>query len=117
MIDKSLNWGREQIRALLRKAAPYKSVLDIGAGTGLDLEAARAISPQTALHAVEVYPPYASDLEKKGVTVHRIDIEREPFPIDENAMDVVIANQILEHVKEIFWILDQSSRVLRIGGS
>jgi len=29
---------------------------------------------------------------------------------------VIIANQILEHVKEIFWIWHEISRVLRIGG-
>ncbi|MEA2101747.1 MAG: class I SAM-dependent methyltransferase, partial [Thermodesulfobacteriota bacterium] len=31
-------------------------------------------------------------------------------------MDLVIANQILEHTKEIFWIFNEISRVLRIGG-
>jgi hypothetical protein len=27
-----------------------------------------------------------------------------------------MANQILEHTKELFWILDQASRVLKVGG-
>jgi hypothetical protein len=29
---------------------------------------------------------------------------------------VVIANQILEHVKELFWIFHEATRVLRVGG-
>ncbi len=31
-------------------------------------------------------------------------------------MDVVMTNQVLEHVKEIFWILHEISRVLKVGG-
>ena len=31
-------------------------------------------------------------------------------------MDLIVANQILEHTKEIFWILHESTRILRTGG-
>jgi SAM-dependent methyltransferase len=48
--------------------------------------------------------------------VHSINIERDAFPFADESMDVLMANQVLEHVKEIFWIFHQVSRSLRVGG-
>jgi SAM-dependent methyltransferase len=120
VIDRSLNYGRANMAASLGRAAaagPVKTVLDIGAGKGDDLLLARKASPAAALHAVELYPPYQEALRAKGITVHPLNIERDPFPFGDGAVDVVMANQILEHVKEIFWVLHEASRVLREGGS
>ncbi len=38
------------------------------------------------------------------------------FPFAPASLDVVMANQILEHTKELFWIMDQVSRSLKEGG-
>jgi len=47
----------------------------------------------------------------------RRKIKRDMLPFADGSVDGVILNQILEHAKEIFWILGESSHVLRIGGS
>lgn len=60
---------------------------------------------------------HADLLAAQGLTVHRLDIEREPLPFDDGQVDAIIANQILEHTKELFWILHQCARVLRVGGT
>ena len=46
-----------------------------------------------------------------------MNLELDPLPFEDESIDVVMTNQVLEHVKEIFWILHQASRVLRVGGS
>jgi len=46
-----------------------------------------------------------------------IDIESQRLPLEDGSVDVIIANQILEHTKNVFWILHQVSRVLKPGGS
>jgi SAM-dependent methyltransferase len=112
MIDRSLNYGRPVVRRFLEAARPYRRVLDIGAGQGADLLAARAVQPDCALHAVEVWPPNAEHLRRHGVDVVALDLEREPLPFEAAALDVVIANQILEHTKEVFWIWHEIARVL-----
>jgi len=45
-----------------------------------------------------------------------LDIERGVFPFANESIDVVVANQILEHTKEIFWIFHEITRVLTVGG-
>lgn len=116
MIDRSLNYGRHHVRRFLEEAAPYDRIVDLGAGTGADLEAALEVCPGAEAVAVEVHPPYAGPLEARGWKVLRLDIERDALPLPDASVDVVVANQILEHVKEIFWIFHQVSRVLSEGG-
>lgn len=119
VIDRSLNYGRRNMGAYLRLAAAGRMevVLDIGAGKGDDLLLARAARAEAALHAIEVHPPYQEALRSKRIEVHALNIERDRFPFDDGSVDVVMANQILEHVKEIFWVLHEASRILRVGGS
>lgn len=112
MIDRSLNYGRPIVRRFLEQARPYRRVLDIGAGHGADLMAARAVQPDCELLAVEAYPPYAEGLRQQGVAVSALDLERDPLPFGDGAIDVVIANQVLEHTKEVFWIFHELARVL-----
>jgi SAM-dependent methyltransferase len=92
-------------------------ILDLGAGGGKDLQIAKNIYPDADLHAIEVYPPYIEDLKSKGFIVHPINIEKDIFPFPDKSVDIIIANQIIEHLKEIFWVFHQASRVLKIGGS
>lgn len=116
VIDRSLNYGRHHIKRFLLSAGQYRTVIDLGAGQGDDLMLARSINIQADIHAVEVYPDYAMRLVEKGIRVHSLNIEKDRLPFPDNAVDVVIANQILEHVKELFWIFHEITRVLPVGG-
>ncbi len=116
VIDRSLNYGRHQIRRFLLSAGHYGTVIDMGAGQGDDLMLALSINSGADVHAVEVYPAYAAKLAEKGIRVHSLNIEKDRLPFQDGSVDVVIANQILEHVKELFWIFHEISRVLPLGG-
>lgn len=117
MIDRSLNYGRDVVVSFLRAARPYTHVLDVGAAKGVDLLAAKELEPEAVLHAVEVDRVYHRRLQEMGVDAYRCNVEREPLPLDDASMDVVVMNQLLEHTKEIFWVMHETTRVLRVGGS
>jgi SAM-dependent methyltransferase len=119
IVDRSLNYGRHLVSRFLEQANrnTMNVVLDIGAGRGGDLELARLQNASVELHAIEIYPEYQQGLVQKGIKVHPLNIEQDKFPFLDESVDVVIANQILEHTKEIFWILHEVSRVLRVGGT
>jgi len=116
MIDRTLNYGREVLERFLRSNGGFDNALDIGAGTGVDLATIAKVNPRAKLYAIECYPPAVEGLKSKQIEVHSLNIEHDPFPFKPGSLDVVMANQVLEHTKEIFWIFDQVSRVLKEGG-
>jgi SAM-dependent methyltransferase len=120
----ALNYGRDLIArwcgAYIRglDSAPV-NVLDIGCGPyAADLQNVKRAAPQhdIALYGVEYFPPNARAAAEKGVRVFIANIERDPIPAADEFFDVVIANQIVEHAKDLFWIFAEVSRVLKKGG-
>lgn len=116
MIDRSLNYGREHIARFLKRSVPFSTVLDLGAGSGSDLLLARKQVPAARLLALEGYLPNIERLKALDVEATSHDLERDSFPFVDEGLDIVMANQVLEHTKEVFWILHEVSRTLRVGG-
>src|SRR5664280_1206185 len=98
-VDQRLNYGRREIAEFLSAIAPFQTVLDVGSGHGDDLLSAARAVPQARLVALENNPTYARELELRGMDVHRVNIESDRFPVDDESVDVVVANQVMEHVK------------------
>lgn len=115
-MDRELNYGRKQIQALVKSLDNVGVALDIGAGPGQDLRGVRQLHPHAILKAVEWDLNNCLQLEGLGATTHQCDLERDKLPCVDGEVDLLIANQILEHCKEIFWIFHEISRVTKIGG-
>ena len=120
-----LNYGREHIIAMTQNAArawpsdvPAR-VLDIGLGGGTDLvNIKNALAPRPVeLFGIDSYAPSVAQAAANGIRAWHANIERDPFPFDDGGLDIVLANQIIEHTKDIFWIFSEISRVLRPGGA
>jgi 2-polyprenyl-3-methyl-5-hydroxy-6-metoxy-1,4-benzoquinol methylase len=118
-----LNYGREII---VRWGVEYAQiaagetlrVLDVGChrGTGL-LNLQRSLPDRRLeLFGVECREANADVARQRGIQVWRIDVERETIPARDEFFDIVIANQVIEHTKEIFWVLSEISRTLKRGG-
>lgn len=119
-----LNYGREIIADMARNAAADCSgdaiqVVDLGCGEGIDLANVReALAPRrVTLLGVDAAVENVECAARVGVLSVALDIERQPLPYETASIDVVIANQVLEHTKEIFFITSEVARVLRPGGS
>lgn len=112
----ALNYGREHVEDYCRLAAPYRAVLDLGAGPGADLLSAHSVCPSAALYAVELNQRSASQLEQLGVTVFPLNLECESIPLLDRSVDLVIANQVLEHLKDLYWVFHEVTRLLPVGG-
>lgn len=116
MVDRELNYGREQMLALAKMCPSPRNVLDLGAGFGTDLFGVQKLFPSCELHAVECYAEYARKLRSSGVQVHPLNLEHDSLPFASSSVDLILANQVLEHTKEIFWIFHEISRVLPVSG-
>jgi len=116
IIDRNLNYGRNIVKSFLLRSMPFSKVLDIGAGKGADLLNAKQINNKAILYAIDYNSFNLEYLQDKGIKTFKIDIEHEKIPLADSSVDVVIANQILEHIKEVFWVWHEISRVLKTGG-
>lgn len=92
------------------------SILDVGAGYGKDLLALKKILPGASMAAVEGYPAAVAFLRESGVEVTSINLERDPLPFKDKSFDIVMCNQVIEHVKELFWLVSELSRVCKVDG-
>jgi len=89
-----------------------KTLLDVGSGKGNHLVG-------FGRRGMDVF-----GLDKRGECIEALkdfdirssDIESEPFPFDENSMDVVYSKSVLEHVSNADNFLSQVYRVLKPGG-
>lgn len=121
-LTSPLNYGRTIVRdwalAHLRTLSAEACVLDLGLGAGQDLINIRQANARPLrAFGLESYPPHVASARLNGVQVSTFDLERDPFPFADASMDVVLANQILEHTKELFWIFSEVHRVLKPGGA
>lgn len=115
-INVSLNLGRHVVKEMLEKAGKFENLVDIGAGDGHDILTGRSINKDAEYYAVENYPPKVLILKKNNIKVLQINIENEKIPLENGSIDIVIANQVIEHAKEIFWIFHEISRILKKNG-
>lgn len=115
-VDPSLNYGREAVVDLARRCEAPGHVLDIAAGHGQDLGNVGALFPLARLSAFDFLEASVQRLRERGFAAHSVNLERDPFPVRASEVDLLIANQILEHTKDVFWIWHQITSALALGG-
>ncbi len=122
LVDHTETYGPHIIKSYLNRLDSSLSlslslVVDIGAGWGRDLGFVKDRFPEASLHAIECTPDNIVSLKKKGIKTYPLNIETDQLPFQDESVDLVICNQILEHTKELFVILHEITRILKIGGT
>lgn len=117
------DFGRDVVLNLMKKYIDKSDsdslkVLDIGVGSGIDLENIKNFfnTKKFQLWGMDINELNLIGVREKGIIAHCLDIEREKWPFRDEFFDIVVANQIIEHTKEIFFVFSEISRVLRVGG-
>lgn len=120
-ISENDRYGRNALSTIAEEYMKEKksvTIVDIAAGSGTDLlnVSKKVKQCEKQLFACEAYMPNIQLLESKGISTFSINLEREKLPFTDNSVDIVIANQILEHTKELFWIFSEIGRILKENG-
>jgi SAM-dependent methyltransferase len=109
----------DKIERLLRKVSAHHSdptLLDVGCWDGeLSERCGKALRAKRLL-GVEVYEGPAVEAEGRGLEVARVDLEAGRLPWEDGSVDVVVCNQVLEHLKNVWLPMTEMHRVLRPGG-
>lgn len=119
MCSRVLEEVKHQIERQLRRIASEGSgptLLDVGCWDGQFSQRCGAALGAKRIFGVEVYEAPAAAAEQRGLEVARVDLETERLPWPDASADVVVCNQVLEHLKNIWLPMAEMHRVLRPGG-
>ncbi|MEX1254289.1 MAG: methyltransferase domain-containing protein [Dehalococcoidia bacterium] len=91
----------------------WSVVLDVGCGDGTNTVA--YLEPHSVI-GIDGYGPACETARAAGLSVMQGDLEQ-PWPIDDESVDVVSANQVIEHLADTDRFARECHRVLRPGGT
>src|SRR4051812_8728831 len=106
----------EELKRLNRESPSPRSLLDIGCWDGEATQLYRDILRGPA-YGIEVFCEPAASARSRGIEVAQLDLEADVFPWPEASIDVVVCNQVFEHLKNIFLPIAEIARVVRPGGA
>ena len=99
----------------LTKKDESSVILDCGCWNGeFTLQLMAKIRPKEAI-GIEIVEKAAKEARKKGITVYQADLNK-GLKLRNNSTDVVIANQIIEHLYNTDFFISEIYRVLKPGG-
>ena len=114
-----LFWQRlRKVIEHIQRPTPYERVLDFGCGSGVMLPYLSQISSQVTamdvdllpLERVQTYIPLAANVEVKDASKNNIS------DLSANSFDLIIALDVLEHVKDLPRTLNELLALLKQGG-
>lgn len=113
-----LNWGREIIKKWtleeIEKKDTVVKILDIGIGPGTDLNnIVNSTSKELELFGIENNKDFIQICEQHKIKIVDINLEKDHWPLSDETFDIIIINQVIEHVKELFWLFSEVSRVAK----
>jgi SAM-dependent methyltransferase len=92
---------------------PGRRVLDLGCRDGA---LSRVYAEGNSLVGVDADREALAEAEKLGIDTYWADLD-EPLPFEEASFDVVVAGELLEHLRDPRRVVAETRRVLRPGGT
>lgn len=95
---------------------PRASILDLGCGDGrFTIEIAEAIGSKNVF-CIEIDEKAIVDASRRGIKVVKHDLNCFPYPFDSEGIDVIVSNQVIEHLYYPIKFLKEVYRILKPGG-
>jgi SAM-dependent methyltransferase len=115
IVDHRESYGRHILAKIVR-GLDIDTCIDIGCGHGDDLMVVRSHNPRVRCVGVDLRDCDQGRFSRQGIEYICLNVENQPLPFESDSVDLIIANQVLEHVKEVFWINHEIFRCLKVGG-
>ena len=113
--DSRFVYGGDERAELFRRyvGGPGRAVLDIGCRYGA---LTRAYAEGNVVVGVDVDRWALDEAATLGIETHWVDAEQ-PLPFEDARFDVVVAGELLEHIREPSALVREARRILRPGGT
>jgi SAM-dependent methyltransferase len=106
--------GSERIELFRRHVGgPGRRVLDLGCRDGA---LTQAYAKGNQVVGVDADREALAQAEKLGIETRWADLDR-PLPFEDESFDVVVAGELLEHLRDPRHVVEDALRVLRPGGT
>lgn len=115
IVDHNETYGRHILDKIVKRIEISKCV-DIGCGSGNDLSIVKQNHPNAELFGIDFGLWNSDKLKSLGIKPVSMNIENDKLPFEDDSVDFIIANQVLEHTKEVFWINHEIFRCLKVNG-
>jgi len=109
--------GQERRLKMIRAAAPHLAsarVLENGCGIGVYVEKLRAFTP--AVFGLEYDFERAAEAGRRLAPARVVCAAGEHLPYPDHAFDVILSNEVIEHVQDDRAVISEMVRALRPGG-
>jgi SAM-dependent methyltransferase len=93
----------------------HGNLCDLGCDDGDWTSVVAARSGCQRVYGIEVVPGRADEARARNIDVSVSDLDQR-FPFDDGTMDIVHANQVIEHVTDVDHFMSETRRILRVGG-
>jgi SAM-dependent methyltransferase len=104
-----------ELRRLAGQGAVPRALLDVGCWDGGATAVYRGLLGGSAA-GIEVFAAEAATARSRGIDVREVDLETQAFPWADATFDVVVVNQVFEHLKNVWLPMSEIARVLKPGG-
>ena len=92
------------------------NILDLGCGQGDDLASFREFYPSSHAVGIDIQGIDSPELKVDNIERRSVNLESTALPFSDSTFDILIANQVFEHLKNWAYVLMESTRVLKPNG-
>lgn len=96
---------------------PEGHLLDIGCGSGGISLILKETMPLMDLYGVDISQDAVCIANKRGLKAFQADLNSSKLPFHDNSFDLVFCGEVIEHIFDTDFLLDEANRVLKPGGT
>jgi ubiquinone/menaquinone biosynthesis C-methylase UbiE len=95
---------------------PDIKFLDIGCHQGNETIMIKDFFPEAEMHGVDIDEKHLKAAHEKGIKTHKVDAGRDKLPYGDSEFDLILSNQLIEHIQDPDLHLQEVYRVLKKDG-
>lgn len=92
------------------------NILDIGGGSGKTSRYYGLQNNNNNLYIIDISPNMVEIANKMGCNAFLLDIEKNKFPFNDRFFDIIIFQEVAEHINSLDNVLAECNRILKPGG-